>query len=47
MTQRASGPNDPVREFLRRSGAPYSVVARGLRGLVENWERVVTQVVEG
>lgn len=47
MTQRASGPNDPVREYLKRSGAPYSVVAQGLRGLVENWERVVTQVVEG
>jgi hypothetical protein len=47
MTPRTSGPNDPVREYLRRSGAPYSVVARGLRGLVENWERVVTQVVEG
>jgi len=47
MTQRASGPDDPVREYLKRSGAPYSVVAQGLRGLVENWERVVTQVVEG
>jgi hypothetical protein len=47
MTQRTSGPNDPVREYLRRSGAPYSVVAQGLRGLVENWERVVTQIVEG
>jgi hypothetical protein len=47
MTQRTSGPDDPVREFLRRSGAPYSVVARGLRGLVENWERVVRQVEEG
>ena len=47
MTHRISGPNDPVREYLRRSGAPYSVVAQGLRGLVENWERVVNQVVEG
>ena len=47
MSQRTSGPNDPVREYLRRSGAPYSVVAQGLRGLVENWERVVNQVVEG
>jgi hypothetical protein len=47
MTQRASGPNDPVREYLRRSGAPYSVVAQGLRGLVENWERVVAQIVAG
>jgi len=47
MTNWISGPNDPVREFLRRSGAPYSVVAQGLRGLVENWERVVNQVVQG
>lgn len=47
MTQRTSGPNDPVREYLRKSGAPYSVVTQGLRGLVENWERVVAQVVEG
>jgi hypothetical protein len=47
MTHRISGPNDPVRDYLRRSGAPYSVVAQGLRGLVENWERVVNQVVEG
>jgi hypothetical protein len=36
-----------VREYLRRSGAPYSVVAQGLRGLVENWERVVAQVLQG
>lgn len=47
MTHRISGPNDPVREYLRRSGAPYSVVAQGLRGLVENWERVVAQIVVG
>lgn len=47
MTQRTSGQNDPVRDYLRRSGAPYSVVAQGLRGLVENWERVVDLVVAG
>lgn len=47
MSQRSSGPNDPVREYLRRSGAPYSVVTQGLRGLVENWERVVQQVLDG
>lgn len=47
MTGRTSGPNDPVRDYLRRSGAPYSVVAQGLRGLVENWERIVSQVLEG
>lgn len=47
MNARRSGPNDPVRDYLRQSGAPYSVVAQGLRGLVENWERVVAQVLEG
>jgi hypothetical protein len=47
MTNRMSGPNDPVRDYLRRSGAPYSVVAQGLRGLVENWERIVDQVLRG
>jgi hypothetical protein len=43
---RTSGQDDPVREYLRQSGAPYSVVAQGLRGLVENWERVVEQVID-
>lgn len=47
MTGRPSGQDDPVRDYLRRSGAPYSVVAQGLRGLVENWERVVEQVSAG
>jgi hypothetical protein len=47
MTGRTPGQEDPVRDYLRRSGAPYSVVAQGLRGLVENWERVVDQVVAG
>ncbi len=47
MTERISGSNDPVREYLLRSGASYAVVAQGLRGLVENWERVVAQVLEG
>ena len=47
MTQRTSGQDDPVRDYLRRSGAPYSVVAQGLQGLVENWERVVDQVLGG
>src|SRR5512141_3479389 len=47
MSSRDSGPNDPVREYLRQSGAPYSVVVQGLRGLVENWERVVALVLEG
>lgn len=47
MTQRTSGQDDPVRDYLRKSGAPYSVVAQGIQGLVENWERVVDQVIEG
>lgn len=47
MTERTSGPTDPVREYLRKSGASYGVVAQGLRGLVDNWERVVGQVLEG
>lgn len=47
MNQRTSGQNDPVRDYLRRSGASYGVVAQGLRGLVENWERIVEQVLSG
>ena len=38
---------DPVREFLRQQGAPYHVISSGLRGLVENWERIVEMVVQG
>ncbi|HXG45242.1 MAG TPA: hypothetical protein VNJ71_10850 [Gemmatimonadales bacterium] len=38
---------DPVRDFLRRSGAPYAVIAAGLRGLVANWERVVDLIAAG
>jgi hypothetical protein len=38
---------DPVRDLLRRQGAPYAVIANGLRGLVENWERVVGMILEG
>ncbi len=47
MTPHTTDPNDPVRDFLQRNGEPYSVVTRGLRGLVENWERIVAQVLEG
>jgi hypothetical protein len=43
MTHDAS---DPVRDFLRRSGASYDVIANGLRGLVQNWERVVGLIME-
>jgi hypothetical protein len=39
--------SDPVRDFLRQSGASHSVIASGLRGLVENWERVVRDVSKG
>ena len=38
---------DPVQAYLRSQGAPHHVVANGLRGLVENWERVVRVVMEG
>jgi hypothetical protein len=40
-------PDDPITEFLRKQGASYAIVANGLRGLVENWERVVEQVSKG
>lgn len=38
---------DPVRTYLRQKGAPYGVITRGLRGLVENWERIVDMVTAG
>lgn len=38
---------DPVRDYLRQRGASYSVIANGLRGLVENWDRVVAEVEAG
>jgi hypothetical protein len=39
--------SDPVREFLRRSGAPHAIIVSGLRGLVANWERIVDQISQG
>jgi hypothetical protein len=39
--------HDPVRDFLRQQGAPYHFISSGLRGLVENWERVADMVVKG
>lgn len=42
-----NSPRDPVREFLRRSGAPSGIVAQGFRGLVEHWEAVVERIVGG
>ena len=38
---------DPIRDFLRQQGQPYAIIANGLQGLVENWERVVRLVVAG
>jgi hypothetical protein len=38
---------DPIRDFLRQQGQPYAIIANGLQGLVENWERVVRLVVTG
>jgi hypothetical protein len=42
-----SAPRDPVRDYLRRSGAPPGIVAQGFRGLVEHWEQVVERIVGG
>jgi len=39
--------DETVREFLRRRGSPDTVVARGLAGLLESWERTVEAVVRG
>ena len=39
--------DDPIAAFLRKQGASYAVVANGLRGLVENWERIVVLVESG
>lgn len=38
---------DPVRDYLRQRGAPHSVIVNGLRGLVDNWDRVVAEVEAG
>jgi hypothetical protein len=38
---------DPIRDYLRQRGAPHSVIVSGLRGLVDNWERVVAEVEAG
>jgi len=42
-----NSPPDPVREFLRRSGAPSGIVAQGFRGLVEHWVAAVGRIVGG
>jgi len=42
-----STPRDPVRDYLRRSGAPSGIVAQGFRGLVEHWEQVVERITAG
>jgi hypothetical protein len=38
---------DPVTEYLRERGCPQHVVARGLAGLVEGWEKTVDSVASG
>lgn len=40
-------PEDPLTAYLIGQGAPYAIVASGLLGLVENWERIVGVVVSG
>lgn len=44
---REAGDEESVREFLRRRGAPDTVVARGLLGLIEAWERTASAVETG
>ena len=39
--------DDPARSFLQERGCPDDVVRRGLRGLVEAWERTVREVRAG
>lgn len=39
--------DETVREFLRRRGCPDEVVARGLLGLVEQWEKTAEAVETG
>ena len=36
---------DPVQEYLKRRGCPSHVVKAGLKGLVLNWEKVVSELV--
>jgi hypothetical protein len=38
---------DAVRRFLRERGCPDDVVAGGLEGLIEEWERAVRDVERG
>ena len=38
---------DPVRAFLKERGCPEHVISGGLKGLMENWERVVDSVDAG
>jgi len=44
---REGGEGESVREFLRRRGAPDTVVARGMPGLIESWERTATAIEQG
>lgn len=39
--------DDPVREYLQHRGYADFVVAGGLKGLVDGWERVVDSIVRG
>jgi len=36
---------DPIAEFLKDRGCPSHVVRAGLKGLVMNWEKVVSELV--
>ena len=40
-------PHDPVRDLLRRRGAPDHLVEGGLPGLVEEWGKTARSVADG
>ncbi len=46
-TDKRTAGNDRIREYLMQKGAPDHVVKGGLRGLVETWEIIVTEVSHG
>ena len=47
MAARREDSEESVRDLLRRRGSPESVVSGGLAGLVESWEKTVSQIEAG
>jgi hypothetical protein len=39
--------HDPIRQFLKKRGCPEDIVKGGLKGLIDHWELVVTEVSHG